>query len=234
MGARILCAMVAMCMLPDASSAQSGLRSASLPDHTFTTSIQPAEPDLFRAGPDAFGSRADRPFGRHRQPFPWGGFVGGVLAASNPWRESHSAWRRNVNTQANGYLRLLVQPSTTEVHLDGFYLGSVDDYRQSGGTLEAGPHRVELRAPGHEPAFFTVNIAPNDTVTYRKNLDDFPRPGERSPTPAAAPAVPKAFYVIPGCFAGDKPPTSDRLSAACDITRVRTIPPVVSAIARGR
>lgn len=45
------------------------------------------------------------------------------------------------------------------------------------------------------------------------------------PPPPPAPGVPKTFYVIPGCYAGDKPPDRDALPRGCDIRRLRTIPP---------
>jgi hypothetical protein len=42
--------------------------------------------------------------------------------------------------------------------------------------------------------------------------------------------VPKTFYVVPGCYAGDKPPQAERLPANCDAANARTIPPQVSSV----
>jgi len=50
-----------------------------------------------------------------------------------------------------------------------------------------------------------------------------PAPPAASPPPAPGP--PKTFYVIPRCYAGDRPPEADALPAGCDIRRLRTIPP---------
>ena len=46
-----------------------------------------------------------------------------------------------------------------------------------------------------------------------------------APPPVAAPGVPKTFYVIAGCYAGDKPPRPEWLPPDCDRSRVRVIPP---------
>ena len=45
-----------------------------------------------------------------------------------------------------------------------------------------------------------------------------------APLPVAASRGPDLFYVIPGCYAGNRPPTPDRLPAGCDVSRLRTTP----------
>jgi hypothetical protein len=55
-------------------------------------------------------------------------------------------------------------------------------------------------------------------------------PGERAtPAPVPAPqlpaAPPKTFYVIRGCYAGDRRPLPEDLPAGCDLRRLRVIPP---------
>ena len=77
------------------------------------------------------------------------------------------------NEQAGrGGLKLKVQPSNAEVFVDGYYMGTVDDFD---GTfqkleLETGPHHVEIRAPGYQTIGFDVRIEFNETVTYRGEL----------------------------------------------------------------
>ena len=71
-----------------------------------------------------------------------------------------------------GALKLKVEPKHAEVYIDGYYMGTVDDFD---GTfqkmeLEVGPHRVEIRAIGYQSITFDVRIEPNDTVTYRGEL----------------------------------------------------------------
>lgn len=52
-----------------------------------------------------------------------------------------------------------------------------------------------------------------------------PRSGPAGTPPAAAPGVPKTFYVIAGCYAGDTPPRPAWLPPGCDPSSVRVIPP---------
>ena len=50
----------------------------------------------------------------------------------------------------------------------------------------------------------------------------------RAPAPPPVPSLPgkpKTFYVIPGCYAGDKQPESDWLPAQCDISKMRVVSP---------
>jgi hypothetical protein len=75
------------------------------------------------------------------------------------------------------------------------------------------------------------------TVYRRENPAPPPETAVADPpvaavTPPPPPAVPKTFYVIPGCYAGDRRPTSDRLPAGCDPRRLRVIPPVVATVSR--
>jgi hypothetical protein len=75
-----------------------------------------------------------------------------------------------------GELRLRVAPRHAEVYVDGYYAGVVDDYDgiAQSLTLESGPYRIELVAPGYEPLEFNVRITPGNKVTYRGELR--PRP----------------------------------------------------------
>jgi hypothetical protein len=51
------------------------------------------------------------------------------------------------------------------------------------------------------------------------------------PVPAPAPYVagvpgrPKTFYMIPGCYAGDRRPEPESLAPGCSISRLRAVPP---------
>lgn len=49
---------------------------------------------------------------------------------------------------------------------------------------------------------------------------------ERAPQPiTTSPGLPKTFYVVDGCYAGDTPPRAAQLSPACRAERVRVVPP---------
>jgi hypothetical protein len=71
-----------------------------------------------------------------------------------------------------GSLKLKVEPRNSEVYIDGYYMGVVDDFDGvfQKLDLDAGPHRVEIRAIGYRTITFDVRIEPNDTVTYRGTL----------------------------------------------------------------
>lgn len=43
--------------------------------------------------------------------------------------------------------------------------------------------------------------------------------------PRTTPGKPKIFYVIPACYAGDRPPALEWLPAGCDISKMRVVTP---------
>jgi hypothetical protein len=129
-----------------------------------------------------------------------------------------------------GRLYLRVIPGTAQVFVDGLYVGVADDFSGSGLSLDAGPRRVELRADGYDTVTFDVRIVPGETVSYRRELA---RMEARPEAPRVA-AIPKTFYVIPRCYAGDTPPQAEDLPRGCRVANVRTIPPIVSSPAPNR
>jgi len=74
--------------------------------------------------------------------------------------------------QGQGALKLKVEPKDAEVYVDGYYMGTVDDFNGvfQRMDLEVGPHHVEIRAPGFRTVAFDIRIELNDTVTYRGEL----------------------------------------------------------------
>ena len=71
-----------------------------------------------------------------------------------------------------GNLRLKVKPREAQVYIDGYYVGVVDAFDgvfQKLG-LDAGAHKVELRAEGYETAQFEVFVTPGETVTYKGEM----------------------------------------------------------------
>jgi PEGA domain-containing protein len=71
-----------------------------------------------------------------------------------------------------GSLRLKVKPSNAQVYIDGYFVGVIDSYDGAFQRLsvEAGPHRVELKAEGFEPVQFEVMITPGETITYKGEM----------------------------------------------------------------
>jgi hypothetical protein len=71
-----------------------------------------------------------------------------------------------------GELRLRVTPRHAQVYVDGYYAGVVDDFdgMLQSLTLEDGPYRIEIVAPGYEPLEFDVRILPGQKIQYRGDL----------------------------------------------------------------
>jgi len=127
-----------------------------------------------------------------------------------------------------GYLRLEVEPESAQVFVDGLFAGTVSDFRRSGGgTLDAGPHRVEFRADGYDAQSVELRIRPNDVLSYRGTLTRL----DARPELRAAAGPPKTFYVIPRCYAGTSRPRADQLLPGCDIKNLREVPPVIAPAA---
>jgi hypothetical protein len=72
----------------------------------------------------------------------------------------------------DGSLRLKVKPRDAQVYVDGYYVGIVDEFDGVFQRLhlEAGPHRIEIRAPGFETLTFDVQIRWDDTTTFEGEL----------------------------------------------------------------
>ena len=71
-----------------------------------------------------------------------------------------------------GGLRLKVKPEQGQVYVDGYYVGEVDSFDGVFQKLqiEAGAHRVEIRADGYETVQFEVMVTPGETVTYKGDM----------------------------------------------------------------
>ena len=71
-----------------------------------------------------------------------------------------------------GDVRLQVRPRDAAVYVDGYYAGIVDNFDGvfQRLTLEAGPHEIEIEAPGLEPQVFEVYVDPTRTIDLRADL----------------------------------------------------------------
>jgi PEGA domain len=128
---------------------------------------------------------------------------------------------------AGGQLELALEPSAAQVYIDGYYVGTVSDFNRPGGlSVEAGPHHVEIRAPGYQASSFEVRLLPDQPVTYREDLQPL-NGGEpaRSASARSAAAPTTTFYVISGCYLGNVPPTDVALPPGCDRSQVKTFDP---------
>jgi hypothetical protein len=129
-----------------------------------------------------------------------------------------------------GSVRLDVQPAgMLQFYVDGYYVGTANDFNGE-LELEAGPHTIEIRAPGYETLSFDVRIAAQRLITYRGALTPIqPAPDpvqDPDPPQADAPAPPPTtIYFIPGCYLGNVPPEKVTLPADCDLSKLITRKP---------
>jgi hypothetical protein len=182
--------------------------------------------DLFLAGPRTYAPRRDHRVGRVRPyqtfagyfPTPYLPAVGGSIVIPE------STVLLGV---VSGFLTLQVRPADAQVFVEGFYAGTAGDFSGQRYALEPGPHRIELRAAGYETVTVDVVVRPGQLTTYARELAKL-QSEERSPervVAAARVATPKTIYVIPRCYAGDRPPDARLLPAGCDTGALRVIVP---------
>jgi hypothetical protein len=100
------------------------------------------------------------PYG-YSDPYGYGGsyYGGGGSSSSQPYRGS-------------GSLRLKVKPDHAQVFVDGYLVGTVDSFDGVFQRLdvEAGSHKIELRADGYQTTQFDVMVLPGKTITYEGTM----------------------------------------------------------------
>ena len=131
---------------------------------------------------------------------------------------------RRQREAARGGLVLTTVPDMAQVYVDGYYVGLAEEFGLRGRSinLDAGAHHVELRAPGYETLTFRVVIEPNDLVRYRGEMQSSAtKPAAVVTTPPQPTAVTRSVYVIPNCYAGNKPPTGT-LPKGCSLKNLQT------------
>jgi hypothetical protein len=92
----------------------------------------------------------------------------------------------------SGAVRLQVGPRQTEVFVDGYYAGTVDDFDGVFQRLhvEPGEHDIELYLPGHRPYQQRIYVQPGRTFSIRHAMEPL-APGEPEPgRPSGAPLPP--------------------------------------------
>ena len=91
----------------------------------------------------------------------------------------------------SGSLRLQVTPRNTEVFIDGYYAGTVDDFDGVFQRLrvEPGDHDLELYLPGHRGLTQKIYLQPGRTFRIRHAMEPL-APGEAEPVRPAGTAPP--------------------------------------------
>jgi len=119
--------------------------------------------------------------------YPWGfgglglgGYYGGYYDPYGGYYDPYGGYQGYPQSSYTfgyeGKLHLKVKPREASVYVDGYYVGLVDDFDGVFQRLhvEAGPHRIEISAPGYEPLIFDVRIEPDQTLTYHGELRKIP------------------------------------------------------------
>jgi hypothetical protein len=194
--------------------------------------LVPGGPDLYRSpdGSDRFLHSSLYPPVSVYPPVPPTFFPGpyGPVVYYMPYFHKTYSHRRPYRHVAyrplvlRGALVLETIPDPAQVYVDGFYVGLAEEFGLRGHPLDllAGPHHIELRAAGYQTSSFSVMIEPDGIVRYRGDM-------QQLPSAAALPRLvlqqvsPKSLYVIPNCYAGDKPPTGT-LHPGCDLKKLQT------------
>jgi hypothetical protein len=117
------------------------------------------------------------PYGPHWAPYTYyGGYGYGYAPYPYGYGYPYAYGRPSNYAPDHGGIRLQVTPKDATVYADGFYVGIVDDFDGSFQrlALEAGPHKLEIRAPGFEPFTLDVNIIREETIKYRGPLRPLP------------------------------------------------------------
>jgi hypothetical protein len=122
-----------------------------------------------------------------------------------------------------------LSPTTGRPLLEDVFLARPDTYR---------PDRHRPFPPfvygGVGPAWFYPEVQPIIVVIPREAFEPAPvAPPPVPPAPVDPPAAyvpgppgrPQTFYVIPGCYAGDRRPEPESLKPGCSISRLRVVPP---------
>jgi hypothetical protein len=107
--------------------------------------------------------------------YPWGGYAYGGYGYGGYYGGGYGHYQGPAY-QTYGGLRLKVKPKEAEVFVDGYFAGIVDDFDGAFQqlNLDVGPHRIEVRHPGHEPLTFEIRMQPDEKITYKGTLKPLP------------------------------------------------------------
>jgi hypothetical protein len=116
-------------------------------------------------------------YGGYYDPWWYGaGYIGSYGGYYDPWYGGYPSSDPqpyySSTYDEEGKLRLKIKPRDAEVYVDGYFVGTVDDFDGMFQRLhlETGAHRIEVRAAGYEPLTIDVRITPEHTTTYQGEL----------------------------------------------------------------
>lgn len=117
-------------------------------------------------------------------------------------------------------LRLRVKPVETEVYLNGYYAGIVDDFDGVFQRLyvPAGHHDLALRLDGYDTFNTKVYVAPGDTLDVTHQMRSLPAGSVSGPPPAPQPLPPEWAGSTP-------PPLGEEPASPYGVLALRVDPP---------
>ncbi len=87
--------------------------------------------------------------------------------------ESYGSYSSRVYSgEGQGALKLKVKPRNAQVYVDGYLVGTVDQFDGMFQklTLNGGSHKIEIKAEGYDTGEFDVLVTPNQTLTFAGDL----------------------------------------------------------------
>jgi hypothetical protein len=110
------------------------------------------------------------PYGFGYGGYGYGGYGYGGGYYGDPYYGGSGSYSRE--PREAGSLKLKIKPREAQVYVDGYLVGDVDSFDGAFQKLgiDAGSHRVELKAEGYEPLQLDVLITPGETVTYKGEM----------------------------------------------------------------
>ncbi len=156
-------------------------------------------------------------FGYRSYPYWWGGY--GWSPYWSPYWGSYSYgypyywggyYRRYDPSDALGAARLQVTPRETEVFVDGYFAGVVDDFDGFSQRLrlEPGEHEVTLFLEGHRPLTRRMLFTVGQTFKVQHEMESLGagEPAPQRPIPTAKPPAPaRTRYGRPGQLPPGRP-----------------------------
>jgi hypothetical protein len=120
---------------------------------------------FFYGYPGYYGGYGYRGPGYGYVPYGYGSPAYGYIAPYGYGYDGYSG-------QPYGGVRIDLPQRQAEVYVDDYFVGTVNDFDGAlqQANLEAGPHHIEVRAPGYETITFDVNVEPGRTITYRASM----------------------------------------------------------------
>jgi len=100
----------------------------------------------------------------------WNPYFGDPFA--DPNYGGYGGYSSSQYDEEQGNLKLKVKPRNAKVFVDGYLVGTVDEFDGAFQklALNGGRHKVEVKADGYETAEFDVLVAPGKTVTFQGDL----------------------------------------------------------------